>query len=89
MLLDELREAEARKREVAERQEQLAIEADRQWRAQLSPGLPWYALPHGVSAAEAWAQAEKDAKPKRRSLLEDALEGGGGLVFHPLRDEES
>jgi hypothetical protein len=31
-------------------------------------------MPVGVSAAEVWAQAEKDARPKRRSLLEDALE---------------
>jgi hypothetical protein len=63
-LLDERRQAEIRRREVAERQEQQAIEADRQWREHLNPGLPWYEIPPGVSAAELWAAAEKDAKPK-------------------------
>jgi hypothetical protein len=44
-LLDERRQAEIRRREVAERQEQQAIEADRQWREHLNPGLPWYEIP--------------------------------------------
>lgn len=80
----EREEAAARRREVLERQEQQAIEADRQWREQLSGGIPWWELPLGVSAAEVWAQAEKDAHPRRSSLLEDALEGGSSLTFHPL-----
>ena len=82
-LFDERREAEARAREIARRQEQAAVEADQQWRAQLPNGLPWHALPHGVSPAEAWAQAEKDARPKRRSVLEEAL-AGEAMTFHPI-----
>jgi hypothetical protein len=87
-LFDEHREAEARAREVAARQERQAIEADRQWREQLPSGTPWWQLPVGVSAAEVWAKAEKDAKPKRRTPLEDAL-AGGGMVYRPLQDEEA
>jgi hypothetical protein len=87
-LLDERRQAEIRRREVAERQEQQAIEADRQWREHLNPGLPWYEIPPGVSAAELWAAAEKDAKPKRRTPLEDAL-ASEGMVYRQLQDEEA
>jgi hypothetical protein len=29
--------------------------------------------------------AEKDARPRRRSLLEDSL-SNSGTVFHPIRD---
>ena len=85
-LLDERRENEIRRREVAERQERQAIESDRKWRAQLNRGVPWYAIPPGVTAAEALAQAEKDARPRRRMMLEDTL-AGEGMVNRPLRDE--
>jgi hypothetical protein len=57
-LFDERREDEIRRREVAVRQEQQAIERDQQWRAQLPGGVPWYEIPPGVIAAEAWAQGE-------------------------------
>jgi hypothetical protein len=87
-LLDEQREAEARRQEVVRRQEQQFIEADQRFRAQLSPGLPWYALPDGVSPAQAWAAAEKDSQPRRQSVLEHALTNSGQLEYHPLRDEE-
>ena len=71
-LFDEQRENEARKREVAARQEQQVVEADRAFRAALPTGLHWTDIPVGVSAAQVWAQAEKDARPKRRTPLEDA-----------------
>jgi hypothetical protein len=88
-LLDEQREAEAHAQEVAAQREREAVERDRQSRAQLNGGVPWYALPPGVSAPEAWAQAEKDARPKRRTLLEDALaREEGTMVYHSLRDGE-
>jgi hypothetical protein len=87
-LFDERREDEARAREVAAQQERQFIEADQRFRSTLWGGEPWYALPPGVSAPEAWAQAEKDARPKRRTLLEDALEGTGSMEYHPLRDGE-
>jgi hypothetical protein len=60
-LVTESHENELRLREVGERQEQAAVEADRVRRAALPKGLPWYELPDGVSAAQMWAAAEKDA----------------------------
>ena len=85
-LLIERREDEARRREVAARQEQAAIERDRVFRAALPTGLHWTDIPVGASAAEVWAQQEKDAKPKRRTPLEDAL-AGDGMIYRPLRDD--
>jgi hypothetical protein len=82
-LLDEQREAEARAREVAARQEQQAIEADQRFRAQLNRGTPWYEIPAGVSPAEAWAAAEKAAQPKRKTLLEESL-AGEAMTFHSI-----
>ena len=59
------REAQmARHREAVERQ---AIELDQQRRAQLSPGVPWFMIPAGVSPAQAMAQAGRDAEPRRVS----------------------
>jgi hypothetical protein len=87
-LFDEKREAEARAREIAQRQEHRAVERDRAFRAALPTGLHWTELPPGVSAAEVWAAAERDAQPKRRTPLEDAL-AGDGMVYRPLRDGES
>jgi hypothetical protein len=71
---------------VRERQEQAAVERDRAFRAALPKGLHWTDIPVGVSAAEVWAQAEKDALPRRRSPLEDAL-AGEGMVYRPLPDD--
>jgi hypothetical protein len=88
-LLAEQRQAEAHAREVAERQERQAIAADREFRAQLYPGTPWYELPPGLSAAEVWAQAEKDAQPKRQSVLQHALSNTGEMTYHPIRGDEA
>jgi hypothetical protein len=88
-LLDEQHEAETRQREVAARNEQQAIERDRQMRSRLWGGQPWYEVPHGVSAAEVWAQRERDSRPRRESVLDHALSREEGLTYHPLRDEES
>jgi hypothetical protein len=82
-LFDERREDEIRPREVAAQQEQQAIERDQQRRAQLPEGVPWYEIPPGATAAEAWAHAEKDARPRRRSVLEDAL-SNSGTILHTL-----
>jgi hypothetical protein len=86
-LLDERREAEVRAQEIARRQESAFVAADQEFRARLPKGLPWYAFPDGVSPQEAWAQAEKDAQPKRRTLLEDAFAREETLVFHSLQGE--
>lgn len=87
-LLEEKREREVQVRALHAQQERQFIEADKRFRAQLSPGLPWYALPDGVSPAQAWAAAEKDSQPRRQSVLEHALTNSGQLEYHPLRDEE-
>ena len=83
-LILEKQQGEARRREVAERNERNAIEADQQFRARLWRGEPWYEAPMGVSPAQAWHAAEKDGQPKRTSVLEEALSNSGGLVYHPL-----
>jgi len=85
-LLTEQHENERRAQEVARRQERAAIEADRVRRASIWVGQPWYETPMGLSAAQAWAQAEKDAQPKRQSVLEHALGNTGELEYIPLRN---
>jgi hypothetical protein len=72
-LISERRQGEARAREVAERQEQAFIEADRQRRSQIWGGLPADRLPVGVSAGAAMAQAAHDAAPRRQSVVEAAF----------------
>jgi ParB-like chromosome segregation protein Spo0J len=81
------REHEARLARVREQTEQAAIAADREFRASLPGGIPWYDIPVGVTAPEMWAAAEKDAQPKRRTVLEDALDREQGLTYHPISGE--
>jgi hypothetical protein len=58
-------------------------------RAQLRGGVSADMVPAGVLPATAMLQAVRDAQPRRRTPLEEAL-GGGGLVYHPIeRDDES
>jgi hypothetical protein len=75
--MPEHRKNEAHAQEVAARQEQQAIERDRAFRAALPKGLHWTDIPVGMTAAMMWAQFEKDARPRRRSVLEDALSNSG------------
>ena len=84
-LISERRDAEARAREVVERNEQRAVELDKQWRAQLPSGVPWYMIPDGVSPTRAMMQAEY-ALPRRRSVLEDAL-SNSGTTLHIIGPE--
>jgi hypothetical protein len=67
--------------------EQHALELEEQRRAQLRGGIPADQVPEGVSAATFMLQAAKDAEPKRRTVLEEALANEGGLTYHPIRDE--
>jgi hypothetical protein len=80
-LLAEQRESEARKARKREEAERQAAERDREWRAQLHRGIPAGLIPEGVAPAAAMLQAAHDARPRRRSMLEDALDGSG-TVFH-------
>jgi hypothetical protein len=82
-LLSEQREAEVRRREKAAQLERQAVERDRAWRAQLGGGIPAYAIPDGVAPAAAMLQAAVDARPRRTSVLEEAL-AGEALTFHPI-----
>jgi hypothetical protein len=77
-LLDEKRENEARRREIAERQERQAIKQDRQRRAQLWTGAP---AVEGVLAAALMLQASKDAQPRRTTPLQEAL-SGQSMTYH-------
>jgi hypothetical protein len=85
-LFDEQREAEVRRREKAAEFERQAVEQDQLRRAQIWGGIPADMIPVGVSPAQAMALAEKDARPRRRSVLEDSL-SNSGTVFHPIRHE--
>jgi hypothetical protein len=60
-LFAEHRESEARKAEMRAVAERRAIESDRQWRAQLPRGVPWYEIPPGVLPVVAMTQADRDA----------------------------
>ena len=72
-LFVEAREVEAesaRKREIAERQ---AVEADEQRRAQIWGGIPASEIPDGLTPVMVMTAGEREARPRRRSLLEDSL----------------
>jgi hypothetical protein len=83
-LLTERAESEARQRAAAERQ---ATEHAEQWRAQRRGGMPADQIPDGVLPAVAMLQAAKDAAPKRRTVLQEALDNEGSLTYHRIRDE--
>jgi hypothetical protein len=79
------REAErARRRKLVEAQ---AVADDQLRRSRIWGGAP---AVEGVSAAALMLQADKDAQPKRRSVLQEALAGSETLTYHPLptSDEE-
>jgi hypothetical protein len=79
-------EAAARKREELERQ---AVAADQRFRASLPAGIPAGAVPEGISAGQLMMLSDPQAQgARRRSVLEDAL-AGGGIVFHPVGGESS
>jgi hypothetical protein len=59
------------------RQEAQAVEADRAFRAALPKGIAWHQSPDGVSPVLAMTAAAKAERPRRRSMLEDSLDGGG------------
>jgi hypothetical protein len=88
MLFAEHAAAEARRREVTERNEAAAEEKDRAWRAQLHPGVPWHRMPDGVPPAAAMLQAGKDAGRTTPSQAEWLFgEVDDSMVFHSLQEE--
>lgn len=86
-LFTERREAESKAREHAAAVELQAIETERQFRAGLYQGISAHAVPGEVTPAAAMLQAVHDARPRRRSLLDEAL-SQSSLVFHPLNSED-
>jgi hypothetical protein len=85
-LFTERADAEQWQREAVERHD---AELEELRRAQLRGGVSADMVPAGVLPATAMLQAVRDAQPRRRTPLEEAL-GGGGLVYHPIeRDDES
>jgi hypothetical protein len=89
-LLDEKREADLRQAALRRLAEQEAVEADRQWRAALPRGLPWHALPDGVSYAEAAAAAEAEAHPRRTPTRAEWLFGETDtMVYHELPQDDA
>jgi hypothetical protein len=86
-LFDEHRAAEARKREVLERQERRAVEADRLRRASIWGGVPADHMPPGVAPAAAMLAAAHDERPRRMSVLQEALSNSGELTYHSLAEE--
>jgi hypothetical protein len=86
-MFTERAEAERRQREARERHEAELVE-----QAANNPprgGVPHDAIPDGVSPAAAMLQAAKDAEPKRRTPLEEALDNDGSLTYHPIREGSS
>jgi hypothetical protein len=55
-------------------------------RASIWRGIAADMIPVGVSPAQAMVQAERDARPRRRSVLEDSL-SNSGTVFYPIQHE--
>jgi hypothetical protein len=90
-LLAEYRTRVAAEREAAARRHELLelrlVEQDRLRRAQIWQGLPAEHLPEGVAPAAAMLQAAADSRPRRTSVLEEAL-AGGGITFHPIGPPE-
>jgi hypothetical protein len=86
-LFVEHRAAEAVKAEKRAAAERAAVEQDRQRRASIWGGVPADAIPPGVAPAAAMLQAAVGSRPRRRSVLEDAL-AGEGATFHPIQHED-
>jgi hypothetical protein len=53
-------------------------------RSELWGGLPAERLPIGVLPAAVMLQAAQDARPKRLSVLQEALANDSGLTYHSL-----
>jgi hypothetical protein len=75
------REAAARKREVLERE---AEERDQLFRTRLWGGVPADHMPPDVLPAAAMLQSVRDTRPRRTSVLEEALANDSGITFHSL-----
>jgi hypothetical protein len=80
-LFAEHREAEARNARRLQELERQAIAADAARRAQIPPGIPLDAVPVGVSPGEWLMRSDPMVGARRRSVVEDALEHGGSVIY--------
>jgi hypothetical protein len=90
-LFAEQRAGEVRKAEMRAESEKRAVEADRQWRARLPRGLPWYEVPDGVLPATAMLATAKAEQPRRTPTQNEWLFGevDDTMVFHPIQGDEA
>jgi hypothetical protein len=82
----EQQEAAARRRAEIERR---AVEADQRFRASLPAGIPAGAVPEGISAGQLMMLSDPMLQGRRRSVVQDALEHGGGSVIYSLNEGAS
>jgi hypothetical protein len=85
-LLASLKAEQARKWAEIERR---AIEADQRFRASLPAGIPAGAVPEGISAGQLMMLSDPMLQGRRRSVVQDALEYGGGSVIYSLNEGAS
>jgi hypothetical protein len=83
-LFDEAREAEERKAQRRKLAEAQAVADDQIRRAQIWRGVPADHMPPDIAPAAVMLQASRDARPKRTSVLQEALAGSETLTYHPL-----
>jgi hypothetical protein len=90
VLFAEHRENEAmRARKLAE-VEQRMVAADEARRAALPKGVPAGMVPEGMTAGLLMMAADPMQGARRQSVLEHSLANpDGGLIFHPIRDEQT
>jgi hypothetical protein len=81
-LFTERAEAEVRKREVMEQQEQQAIARDQAFRSQIWGGVRADHMPSDARPAAVMLQAARESQPRRPSVLQHALSHEDGMVFH-------
>jgi hypothetical protein len=82
-LLDEKREQELRQAALRRLAEQEAVQADERRRATIWKGVSSEYLPVGASPASVMLAADREARPRRTTPLQEAL-AGESLTFHPL-----
>jgi hypothetical protein len=89
-LFGEHLEDEARRNRHREETERRAIEADQRFRSQIAAGIPFDAVPAGMTAAELMMASDPMSEGSRReSVLEHALaHQAGAIVYHPLQEDQ-
>jgi hypothetical protein len=91
-LIAEHAAAEDRKREVMQRNEAAAVEADRAFRAALPQGIPWHRLPSlDVLPVQAMTAAAAAEQPRRTPTQNEWLFGEVDdlMVYHELPAEDA